>query len=87
MLGSDPLGLGVTFHVSAASAFLLVLPVASDLTGSCRIPVPIPAGTALLGGGLVAQTLWFEDTGDGLACSRALFHLVSSRGLALRFLP
>jgi hypothetical protein len=85
--GSDPLGLGVTFHVGAASAFLLALPVASDPTGSCRIPVPIPAGSALLGGGMVAQTLWFEDTGDGLACSRAVFHLVSSRGLALRFLP
>ena len=81
LTGSLLFGLGVRFHVSAASSLLLTLSSQSDEAGIGLTALPIPADAGLQGVRLYAQAVWIEDAANGQASSRAALGLVASRGL------
>jgi len=85
--GSLLFGLGLRFHVSASSSFLLTLGSRSDEAGVATTPLPIPPNGALQGLQLFAQSVWVENVADGQASSRAASGLVGSRGLEITLLP
>lgn len=77
--GSDPLGLGVTFHV-ALPGFLAALPFPSDARGLATLPLPIPGDPSLAGADLYAQALFLWAP----PCVPSPSGLSSSTGLRLR---
>ena len=88
LAGSDLFGLGLEVHVDLlASTLLFGVDAASDATGAGRLALPIPSAPALAGATLSAQTLWVEPPSSGLACSAAVLHLVSSKGLSFTLVP
>ncbi|HKE02081.1 MAG TPA: VCBS repeat-containing protein, partial [Planctomycetota bacterium] len=79
--GTDLFGLGLDLHVSLLfSTFVFGLTSASDAGGSGFAPAPLPPNPALSGATVFAQGIWVEK--PGLACSAAILHLVSTKGLA-----
>jgi hypothetical protein len=82
--GSDPLGIGLTLHLSLASSSLLPVDMLSDASGVGESMLGIPNVPAFVGATLSAQALWFWPLGT---CSPSPFGLSSSNGLALVFQP
>jgi hypothetical protein len=84
--GSDPLGLGVLFHVNVLTVTeLLGIDLRSGTEGLARAATPIPNAPVLAGKTFTAQAFFLEA---GVApCDPSPFGLVSSRGLSITVLP
>ncbi|HET6201577.1 MAG TPA: PQQ-dependent sugar dehydrogenase [Planctomycetota bacterium] len=80
LAGSDPLGVGLTLHVSLGSAFLLFLPMASDASGNGSFALPIPNLSALVGLTLYGQAAWPWPVGP---CLPSAIGASSSNGLGI----
>lgn len=82
--GSDPLGLGVTLHLSPFSTLLVSFPVLANGAGQSLVPLPLPPAPALAGKTLHAQAVWVWNP---LTCLPSPSGLASSNGLAFTLLP
>ena len=82
--GSDPLGLGILFHVDLilSGSSLLGLNAFSDASGHGEALAPIPANPAIVGSTLYAQIVWSWSS-----CALPPFNLSSTPGLRITFEP
>ena len=81
LAGSDPLALGVAFHVDLFAPGLIALDFTSDPTGRGYAAAPIPNDPTLVGASVYAQAVWFWS----FACPLGPFNLSSSTGLKITF--
>ncbi|MCI0588206.1 MAG: PQQ-dependent sugar dehydrogenase [Planctomycetes bacterium] len=80
LAGSDPLGVGLTLHVSLGSPLLFLLPMPSNASGTGSLTIPIPNSTALIGAILYGQTAWGWPAGP---CAPSSIGASSSNGLEI----
>ncbi|HKE02286.1 MAG TPA: IPT/TIG domain-containing protein, partial [Planctomycetota bacterium] len=84
LAGSDPLALGVLFHVNPfLSTTIIGLDFTSDASGFATAPAPLPNDPAIVGSTLYGQVIWAW----GGACPLGAFGLSSSMGLRITFEP
>jgi len=82
---SDPLGIGVAFHVDpAASSTLFAIDVSVGANGIGITPLPIPNVAAFAGALLFAQSFFVWPGGT---CTPSPLGISSSNGLGIRILP
>jgi len=82
--GSDPLGLGVTLHLSPFSTLLVPSTLVAGGSGSADMPLALPTLPSLAGLTLHAQALWVWPFGP---CVPSSSGLSSSNGLAFTLVP
>ena len=82
VVGHDPLGLGILFHVDLflSGSSLLGLNAFSDALGHGEAVAPIPANPAIVGSTLYAQIVWSWSS-----CALPPFNLSSTPGLRISF--
>lgn len=84
--GSDPFGLGATFHVDLlAASTLMGIAFHSAGSGTAFAPAPIPSLPGLAGAVAHAQAVWLESTAG--SCSASAFAIVTSRGMTMSISP
>ncbi len=82
--GSDPFGFGFLAHVQVTSAFLVLLTMASDVSGIGSFGFPIPPSPPLAGMNLNAQAVWLWSPA---VCTPSPFGWSSSPGLSITLQP
>ena len=88
LAGSDPFALGLLLHVDPfGSTFLAALDVVTGSEGIGFAPSPLPNNPAIVGATYAAQAIFVENAKNGLGCSPALVHLVSSHGILVTIQP
>jgi hypothetical protein len=87
--GSDPFGLGVTFHVGFIGATQLIsFDAFSDPSGNAQTPAAIPNDNSLIGMNFYAQTIWaWPTTTCVLNPVTNPLNLSSSNGLKITIQP
>jgi hypothetical protein len=85
--GSDPLGLGVVFHIGLLAPTLFGVDMNSDNWGTGKsAPLTLPSSPWLVGQTFYSQAFWLWPQGS-CAPSPSPFNLSSSNGLALTVIP
>jgi glucose/arabinose dehydrogenase len=83
-VGSDPLGIGLTLHVSLSSALFVLLDIRATASGPASLPLPLPNSIAIAGITVYAQAFWPWPAGP---CTPSLLGLSSSNGLQIQIQP